>query len=297
MAKPHFLCIGARKSGTTWVYKFLENHPKVAMPIIKELNFFSSECFHSDDAARKTYVQEKYRAYRSRMGPKKKHRMSLIPDVPSSGDLPALFGWYEGMFERSINEKAQSLNTQEPLISGDVSPLYQNLPQKRIRLIKEKYPNLKILYILRNPIKRVWSDFNMENENTFGHDLDHPQLDHLLDSIYNRSIRGGLVHRVYSDWKSIFGSNVQLFFFEELVGDPELLGRRICDFIGIEYIENSASSVSNPNPRKKKLKLPNEIAKEIAAVLYHEIDALNQDFNNQYTQSWLDYADQLLEKT
>ncbi|MFW9818369.1 MAG: sulfotransferase domain-containing protein [Candidatus Thorarchaeota archaeon] len=39
---PNFLCIGAERSGTTWLYEVLKNHPEVYLyPYIKEINFFS----------------------------------------------------------------------------------------------------------------------------------------------------------------------------------------------------------------------------------------------------------------
>ena len=39
---PNFLCIGAERSGTTWLYEVLKIHPEVYLyPYIKEINFFS----------------------------------------------------------------------------------------------------------------------------------------------------------------------------------------------------------------------------------------------------------------
>jgi hypothetical protein len=39
---PNFLCIGAERSGTTWLYEVLKNHPEVYLyPHIKEINFYS----------------------------------------------------------------------------------------------------------------------------------------------------------------------------------------------------------------------------------------------------------------
>lgn len=37
---PDFICIGAQKSATTWLYAQLRQHPQVFLPAIKELNFF-----------------------------------------------------------------------------------------------------------------------------------------------------------------------------------------------------------------------------------------------------------------
>jgi hypothetical protein len=37
---PNFVCIGAQKTGTTWLYGRLRQHPQVFLPETKELNFF-----------------------------------------------------------------------------------------------------------------------------------------------------------------------------------------------------------------------------------------------------------------
>src|SRR4051794_11487807 len=37
---PHFLCIGAQKAGTSWLFVQLQQHPQVWMPPVKELHFF-----------------------------------------------------------------------------------------------------------------------------------------------------------------------------------------------------------------------------------------------------------------
>ena len=37
---PDFLCIGAQKSGTTWLYHNLKQHPQVWLPPVKELHYF-----------------------------------------------------------------------------------------------------------------------------------------------------------------------------------------------------------------------------------------------------------------
>ena len=36
-----FFCVGAQKSGTTWLHDYLSSHPEVADAPLKEMNFFS----------------------------------------------------------------------------------------------------------------------------------------------------------------------------------------------------------------------------------------------------------------
>jgi hypothetical protein len=37
---PDFICVGAQKSGTTWLYAQLRQHPDICMPTHKELHYF-----------------------------------------------------------------------------------------------------------------------------------------------------------------------------------------------------------------------------------------------------------------
>ncbi|OGT83573.1 MAG: hypothetical protein A3H91_02535 [Gammaproteobacteria bacterium RIFCSPLOWO2_02_FULL_61_13] len=37
---PDFLCIGAQKAGTTWLYENLRRHPEIFLPHRKELHYF-----------------------------------------------------------------------------------------------------------------------------------------------------------------------------------------------------------------------------------------------------------------
>ena len=39
---PDFVCIGAPKSGTTWLYRNLNTHPSIWIPAVKELHYFDA---------------------------------------------------------------------------------------------------------------------------------------------------------------------------------------------------------------------------------------------------------------
>ena len=40
VVRPDFLCVGAQKAGTSWLYHQLNSHPDFWMPPIKELGYF-----------------------------------------------------------------------------------------------------------------------------------------------------------------------------------------------------------------------------------------------------------------
>ena len=49
MSQANFLCIGAQKAGTSWLYAALQLHPDVTLHPIKELHFF--DCKYADSRA------------------------------------------------------------------------------------------------------------------------------------------------------------------------------------------------------------------------------------------------------
>jgi len=41
-ARPDFLCVGAQKGGTSWLFHQLTLHPDFLMPPVKEVHYFDS---------------------------------------------------------------------------------------------------------------------------------------------------------------------------------------------------------------------------------------------------------------
>lgn len=50
LRKPDFLVIGAQKSGTTWLWNMLDQHPETDLPKVKEIHYFGSSELYSKGA-------------------------------------------------------------------------------------------------------------------------------------------------------------------------------------------------------------------------------------------------------
>ena len=125
-AYPDFFCIGAPRAATTWVHKRLGRHPDVFIPRVKEVHFFDEPM--EVDAP---------------------HRP--VEPVPSriffDMNSPSHWRWYSLHYCRAGTR-----------VKGDVTPEYSIISRRRIELIAERMPALKLIYILRNPVERAWSD-------------------------------------------------------------------------------------------------------------------------------------------
>ena len=74
--------------------------------------------------------------------------------------------WYINQFDYPINKS--SLSNNSPLY-GEITPDYICLPSQTILEISKCYPQLKIIFIARNLLDRVWSAMIMElRDQSFG---------------------------------------------------------------------------------------------------------------------------------
>lgn len=50
---------------------------------------------------------------------------------------------------------------------GEITPSYAMLPRERIALVRRAFPEVRLIYILRNPVERAWSQAKMELSRRF----------------------------------------------------------------------------------------------------------------------------------
>ena len=48
-----------------------------------------------------------------------------------------------------------------PLLSGDISPAYSTLTDEIIERVVDHFPNLKVVFLARDPVERAWSQLSM----------------------------------------------------------------------------------------------------------------------------------------
>ncbi|AFY68823.1 sulfotransferase [Thalassoporum mexicanum PCC 7367] len=124
----NFIIAGTQKGGTTALAKFLAQHPQVCMAPVKEVHFF--------DYDKNYYAQSKIQA------------KDLANQ--SSSQKPN-YDYYHSFFP----------NYHDQLAVGEATPIYMYLPWVPQRIYAYN-PNMKVILILRNPIDRAYSQYQME---------------------------------------------------------------------------------------------------------------------------------------
>src|SRR5438128_4951571 len=192
-ARPDFLCIGAHKGGTTWLYQQLDSHPDFWMPHVKELHYF-------DQLSR---VQRSnpphWRDERDLRFWGSLNNLSAKPDV----DLEN----YGRLFE-----------PKGSLLSGDISPNYSTLSSKLIRQIVRYFPNLKVIFMARDPVQRFWSHLSMEVHYRQIEPFDVTNINEVNRNLLRRGMRlRSYPTAVLKRWKRyVHPARFRVYFFDDL---------------------------------------------------------------------------------
>jgi len=199
---PDFLIVGAAKAGTTSLFYYLDEHPEIFLPEIKEPKYF----------------------------------MSKILNLPQRGKGDDLT--YELMIKNQTDYSRLFSGKSSTQICGEASVDYLYYSKDVIPLIKENIGLPKIIIVLRDPTMRAFSAYKhlirdvRENE-TFEEGL--KLEDHRIKSNYEfiwHYKRAGLYYENVKDYKEAF-PNVKVIIFEEFINNTHGTLKELYSFLGV----------------------------------------------------------------
>jgi hypothetical protein len=249
-AGPDFLCIGAHKAGSTWLYQQLDSHPDFWMPPVKELHYFD-QLSRVQRAAHPRCRDERDRRFLEQLT-----SLSAEPGI----DLEN----YGRLFE-----------PKGSLISGDISPNYSTLSDEVIRQVVGYFSNLKVIFLARDPVERFWSHLSMEVHYRQIKPFDASDINEV-----NRNLsRRGMLLRSYPSavvarWKRYVDSEqFRVYFFDDLQSNPAELRRSILRFLGADPDKPGIGLSPDYNrwTRMEKLPLTNKVRSHLAKFFKKEL--------------------------
>jgi len=283
--RPDFLCIGQPKAGTGWLYDQLALHPGFWMPTIKELHYLDGR-FPRKPATRlhqrlrddPNFVkrQNRRRAEQKRQ-PLDRRDKRFARHAAGWRPGPIDLEWYAGLFA-----------PKGALLSGDVTPGYGALPPETVAAVAARWPELRLVLMIREPVARFWSHLNMLVRQ--GH-LDPEGLDWArVEAVLNRP---GWPERsspttIHARWRRCFpAEQLHLVFFDDLARDPDAVLAGILRFLGAEPAGAAALDPSfNRKAGRAKLPLPPEIEARLRRHFRPEVEACAKTFGGP-AEAWL----------
>ncbi|HEY1961928.1 MAG TPA: hypothetical protein VGG69_05890 [Rhizomicrobium sp.] len=133
------------KSATDWLFDQLVHHQDFWMPPVKELRYLKLPVPPMDNTVRKLSL------YKAKGRP-----AGRDPDLAFLKEAAALAGQ-----PRDLEKYAGLFRFKGARLSGDISPGYYDLDGDDIVPIAQRFPRLKIVLMVRDPLERVWSHISM----------------------------------------------------------------------------------------------------------------------------------------
>lgn len=203
---PDFIIIGVSKAGTSTLYEMLLKSQQMMEAYRKELHYFNSSAFGFSSG-------------------------TVIPFGMTMSKL-----WYRGFFPNFIYKRFISGWRGCKMVVGEATPNYLYDRQAPSR-IKTMLPNVKLIVILRNPVDRAYSEYQM---NLRTNDESMTFEDRIRQSM--RDGTGIVDYGHYANhlkrWFEHFDREQLLILTtDELKTDRHAIIDKMTDFLGIERFD------------------------------------------------------------
>ena len=188
-----------------------------------------------------------------------------------------------------LDSYSELFAAKKTLLSGDITPAYSMLNDELIETIVGYFPNLKVIFLARDPVDRAWSQLSMGVRlgNIPAFDSTNPAevLRNLLSpGVFFRSYPSKIVKR----WRRYVRPDLfRIYFFDDLKEDPAGMRRSILSFLGADPDKPSGSLKADYNGQggKEKLPLTDKVRARVAHFFEHELKACAVELGG-HAKSW-----------
>ena len=286
---PDFLIIGAQKAGTTWLHRNLQAHPGIWMPKEKELHYFDEKTKNESSLAdrlrgERAMDQRWRRQVKRQVG---RYRRSFKPQNVA-WDLnyflrPYNDGWYASLFKQGRGK-----------VTGEATPDYSIVGRDAVAHVREIMPEAKIVFMMRNPIERAWSQALMYFDKVEKQPVETVSAKQFQQFHSNHSSPLTDYLRTLENWGSFFPEE-QIFvgFLEDVHFYPNRLLRRLYAFLGVET--NTGYKVIKRKIHSRDVEtMPTRAAAHLAQTYLEDARRLEERFGG-YASFWRFSAERLAE--
>lgn len=230
---PDFLGIGAQKAATSWLHTALRGHPDLWLPARKEIHFFNA----TDDGRAGSPARGSTRLDTERIESAVKGIASVKANRKITPvDRKRRLAMLELLKERSLTDDwyGRIFRLAPPRATcGEITPAYALLPDSGFQHILRLQPEMKFLFILRDPVDRGWSQLRMIQKRNSAPSAYASEVLRALESrqFFERSDYAATIARVR---KFVPDDRLLILYYEDVVGDPAALLKKTSAFLGVD---------------------------------------------------------------
>lgn len=277
---PDFIGIGAQKAGTCWLRTNLGRHPEIWIPPVHEVHYFDRSLPGSHFPSPLAVERASEASWRSAA-------LASVQEHMGRGDLSsAAFAalnhfvdhndaWYRMLFAFAPPSR----------LVGEITPRYAICDDAAIAHMQAVAPKAKLLFLLRHPVERFWSQCLMKQADGSLEGGDPPAM-RLFDTANGRP-RGEYSKTILRFCKHFDPSRMLLVFFDGIQHDPDRLLREIHAFLGLPEVAVEAATLSRPvNAAVAPQPMPPSLRERITAAYRSEMETLAEVFGGP-AADWL----------
>jgi hypothetical protein len=161
------------------------------------------------------------------------------------------------------------------LVSGDISPAYSTLTDEVIQRVVNSFPNLKVLFLARDPVERAWSQLSMGIRLGMISRFDTTDADKVIRNLLNPGVLlRSHPSKIVSRWKRYVRPDLfRIYFFDDLEKNPAELRRSILLFLAADPNKPSGQlkPENNQDAGREKLRLTDKVRSRIAQFFEEEL--------------------------
>ncbi len=255
MEKTFLLGVGAQKSGTTWVYRYLQGHPECALGRIKEMASLATlfdETGPLDRQKAKLETLQKVSAkmaLRMRLDKVTDESLTELSDkiqhVAADYDWSSYLQYYAGQFEQKPASKLTADLTPECGLMSE-----QALARAKNELEKAGY-RVKVLFLMREPVERCYSALRMAYRRGLKAGrpmLEMPDVNFATDAIQPWVYERTRYEKILPKIESVFAPQDRYIAFFETFFNAQSV-QNLCEFLGIAFVPINFGKRVNTSPR------------------------------------------------
>lgn len=231
-------CVGATKAGTSWLHRYLSDHPDCHLRSIKELHYFDAlDRGTLEGEARTTLAAQKQLATRLDGAPpartanivrqigEREHWAEVL--ATGQQDVAAYLGYLHAGLE-------------DQKLVGDITPAYSLLSRERLEMMASIAPDTRFIYLLRDPIARLWSHVRMiAARRSDSGQIERARADRIFERVLNAkedtiSQRCDYRSAIEKLRGAVDPARLMITYYEDLFDGDALA--RICAFLGISRV-------------------------------------------------------------
>ena len=279
---PDFVVIGAQKAGTTWLFDNLVGQEDVWLPPSKEIHYFDNLWPDSHlFATLRERMQEELNKQDCDYG-------ELLWRARLAFVRPRDDAWYASLFAPAGER-----------LAGDITPAYSLLDEAAVARAHSIMPHAKIIFIMRDPIDRIWSHFCF-SRSWIAKGLNDSELTEAFAIAEMESAAYDLrtrYLRTLRHWEACFPPGQMLtLFYDDIALNPKRVLEDVHRFIGARKpLRLEESRLANrSNETSYVTRLPG-VDRHFARKYIADIEALAGRFGG-YPAQWLERAKALAER-